>query len=168
MKERNTYNLSPFDNEKDGGSDNYTIPGRLPKVLLRLEGLKAELRELNVILVDTNRKDDGISIERRLIINQAASALMDGTGAFEELEDIGEMIRRCIRILDEGKDEMESNVADNDLLSNEDKSDEDLGGGDDFSPTLTRQRRTHRQRYPYGMRNSCRSLLRTRNEMVDD
>ena len=162
--ERKIFSLPPFENDKDDVGESYTILGRLPKVLLRLEGLEAELRELNVILADCKRRNDKISIEKWLILDRAASALMDGARAFEEPGDLGEMLRRCIQILDEGKSVMKSNGVDGDLLSDEDESDEDLESGE-FSSLAGKRRR--QRLYSYA-RKSRRVPLRSRNETVDD
>jgi hypothetical protein len=162
--ERRTFSLPHLDNDEDDVGESYTILGRLPKVLLRLEGLEAELRELNVILADCKRRNDKISIEKWLILDRAASALMDGARAFEEPGDFGEMLRRCIQILDEGKNGMKSNGVDGDVLSDEDESDEDLES-DEFSPLAGKRRRQQLHSYA---RKSHRVPLRSRNETVDD
>jgi hypothetical protein len=167
--ERRSFSQSPIDDEK-GGTDDYTILGRLPKVIMRLEGLEAELRELNVTMVDSNGRDDVISIESRLILDGAVSDLMNDIKALEVPCDFGGMIRRCIRISDDVKDETKSNELDDDPPSDEYESDDDPnnGGGDEFSSSLTGKRRT-RLRYPYAnMRKSRRVSLRSRNETVDD
>jgi hypothetical protein len=167
--ERRSFSQSPIDDEK-GGTDDYTILGRLPKVIMRLEGLEAELRELNVTMVDSNGRDDVISIESRLILDGAVSDLMNDIKALEVPCDFGGMIRRCIRISDDVKDETKSNELDDDPPSDEYESDDDPnnGGGDEFSSSLTGKRRT-RLRYPYAnMRKSRRVSLRSRNETIDD
>ncbi|KAL3773946.1 hypothetical protein ACHAW5_010843 [Stephanodiscus triporus] len=158
--ERRIFSLSPVEIDEDDG-DGYAILGHLPKVLLRLEGLEAELRKLNAILADRNGRNDNISIKKRLILDRAASALMDGTNAFEELCDFGGMIRRCIEIVELGK---KSIGLDDVLLSDEDESDDDPEG-DNFSQ-LTGKRRS-RQRFSYSLRKSRKVSLRSRNETVD-
>jgi hypothetical protein len=161
--ERRIFSLPPFKNDNDDGGESYTILGRLPKVLLRLEGLEAELQELNNISAECKRRNK-ISIERWLILDRAASALMNGASALEEPGDLGEMLRRCIQILDEGKDGMKSNVVDRDILSDEDDFYEDLERNE--SSSLAGKRR--RQRLCSYARKSRRVPLRSRNETVDD
>jgi hypothetical protein len=103
---------SPINGEKDGTND-YSIPGHLPNVLMRLKGLEAKLQEPNVVLVDSNGSDDVILIKRRLILDGTMSVLMDGARALQEPWDLKKMIQRCICISKDVKDETKWNGLDN-------------------------------------------------------
>jgi hypothetical protein len=162
--EERAFSLSLYESGKDDDDGTgYAILGRLPKVLLRLEGLVAGLRELNSLVNSTRRHDD-IMIERTLILEKYVSTLMNGSMALVELDDFRGMVRRCIETLDEGEDELTTNGVDDVLLSNEDESDEEFE--DEHMPSSSGKRQMRRL-YPL-IRKSRRITLRSRNETVDD
>jgi hypothetical protein len=162
--EERAFSLSLYESGKDvDDGTGYAILGRLPKVLLRLEGLVAGLRELNSLVNSTRRHDD-IMIERTLILEKYVSTLMNGSMALVELDDFRGMVRRCIETLDEGEDELTTNGVDDVLLSNEDESDEEFE--DEHMPSSSGKRQMRRL-YPL-IRKSRRITLRSRNETVDD
>ena len=162
--EERAFSLSLYENDKDDDNGSgYAILGRLPKVLLRLEGLVAGLRELNSLINSTRRHDD-IVTERTLILEESVSTLMNGSMALVELDDFRGMLRCCIETLDEGEDEHISNGVDDVLLSTEDEFDKKFE--DEHMPSLSGKRQMRRL-YPL-IRKSRRITLRSRNETVDD
>ena len=162
--EERAFSLSLYENDKDDDDGSgYAILGRLPKVLLRLEGLVAGLRELNSLINSTRRHDD-IVIERTIILEESVSTLTNGSMALVELYDFRGMLRCCIETLDEGEDELISNGVDDVLLSNEDESDKEFE--DEHMPSLSGKRQMLRLN-PL-IRKTRRITLRSRNETVDD
>jgi hypothetical protein len=162
--EERAFSLSLYENDKDDDDGSgYAILGRLPKVLLRLEGLVAGLRELNSLINSTRRHDD-IVIERTIILEESVSTLTNGSMALVELYDFRGMLRCCIETLDEGEDELISNGVDDVLLSNEDESDKEFE--DEHMPSLSGKRQMLRLN-PL-IRKTRRIILRSRNETVDD
>ena len=153
IHEKRNFSVASFGKD---GSDGYPILGRLPKVLLRLEALEAEIRKLDDVL-----NGDEKTKNKMIILDQAMSAFIedkDGAGGM----NFRELLSQCIEIVDSNKKAVKSTVIDGQILSEEEESEEDIEG-DGITLTVKRQI----QRFA-PVRKSRRVSLRSRNETIDN
>lgn len=152
--EKGSFNISSLDD-----SDGCYIVGRLPKVLLRIEGLDAELRTLEMLLI-TRR--DKCSSALRLALDERITALSGKGQEANKPESLLQMLQDCIRIIDASKNTLRLNDHVN-IQSDDEDSDADIDEDDIIAGG--KRRKDHR----YGkVRKSRRVSLRSRNDTIDN
>jgi hypothetical protein len=152
--EKSSFSISSL-----GSSDGYPILSRLPKVLLRLEGLDAELRKLEILL---STRNDKCSSSKRQALGQMMTALMGKGQEADEPANFLELLQECIKIVDDSKNTLQLDDYGN-IQSEEEVSDADIDE-DDFILSGKRQ-----NQHPYGkVRKSRRVSLRSRNDTIDN
>ena len=153
IHEKRNFSVASFG--KDGG---YPILGRLPKVLLRLESLEAEIRKLGDVL-----NGDEKTKNKTIILDQVMSAFIEDKDESGGI-NFRELLSQCIEIVGSNKKTVKSTVIDGQILSEEeDDSEEEDIHGDGITLTGKRQR----QRFA-PVRKSRRVSLRSRNETIDN
>ena len=140
-------------------NEGYPILGRLPKVLLRLEGLDNEIRKLDTILQVSSVKDEA-NRQRILKFKELVSVFFKGKDESAQFDFSGSL-RQFIENVNISKKVLKGSEADDSLLSDEKDSEED-----DLEEDKTTGKR-QRQRYT-PVRKSRKVSLRSRNETIDN
>ena len=161
INEKKNFNLSSVGKVSTEG---YPIISRLPKVILRLEGLEAEIRKLDFVLAGISSQENDVHSKLLLLLDAmtVTEATSNDTNELEADEDtFRTLVRDCLDIFDTSKTLMKTTGADI-IMPGGDSSDEELEGSD----VLLGGKRQKERYTP--MRKSRRVHLRSRNETVDN
>jgi len=162
IAERRKLSLAVISNSERDESDDYPILGRLPKVLYRLEGLDAELRNLSILISDLKWKHDKTFQAKVRYLDEKTTLIVDTDDTSQVgMRTFREMLQEVTQTVDSRKNSMNLVGAD-DLFSEEEvDSEEDIDGA-----SVANGKRRKRLHVP--IRKSRRMILRSRNETIDD
>jgi len=150
------------------GKDGYPILGRLPKVLLKLDGLEAEVQKLDAILAAdfSCMGDESSSSQRLLNFEEVLSTMISRQDNNEQLNQptFRGLLRQCIENVDSSKRILKAIDAGDNLLSDEDSDSDTDAEEEEF--TAAGKRQVMRRYTP--MRKSHRVSLRSRNDTIDN
>jgi len=162
IHEKRNIRLSSF------GKDGYPILGRLPKVLLKLDGLEAEVQKLDAILAADFgcMGDESSSSQRLLNFEEVLSTLISRQDNNEQNTQttFRGLLRQCIENVDSSKRILKASDAGDNLLSDEDSDSDTDADEEEF--TAAGKRQMMRRYTP--MRKSHRVSLRSRNDTIDN
>jgi len=162
IHEKRNISLSSF------GKDGYPILGRLPKVLLKLDGLEAEVQKLDALLAaDFGRMSDESSPSQRLLnFEEVLSTLISRQDNNEQptQSSFRGLLRQCMENIDSSKRILKASDAGDNLLSDEDSDSNTDYEEEEF--TAAGKRQAMRRYTPY--RKSHRVSLRSRNDTIDN